>query len=104
MISKEQILNPNNTRYKTIIQDINKTKSLQFNKTNIIDNKYNKNLHINKNKFNIKTIIHNNNKYYNNLNINHINNNIVVIFKNNKKEKDDQKKNIKVKKMKKKII
>ena len=89
LLSKEQIVSTNNTNYKNIIQDMNKIKNLQFNKTNINDIK--KNLHINKNTFNKKTIIHNNNKYFNNLNINQVNNNIVVIFKNNKKDKDDTK-------------
>ena len=89
LLSKEQIVSTNNTNYKNIIQDMNKIKNLQFNKTNINDIK--KNLHINKNTFNKKTIIHNNNKYFNNLNINQVNNNIVFIFKNNKKDKDDTK-------------
>ena len=91
LLSKEQMVSPNNTNYKNIIQDMNKIKNLQFNKTNINDIKNKKNLHINKNTFNKKTIIHNNNKYFNNLNINQVNNNIVVIFKNNKKDKDDTK-------------
>jgi hypothetical protein len=91
LLSKEQMISPNNTNYKNIIQDMNKIKNLQFNKTNINDIKNKKNLHINKNTFNKKTIIHNNNKYFNNLNINQVNNNIVVIFKNNKKDKDDTK-------------
>ena len=91
LLSKEQMVSPNNTNYKNIIQDMNKIKNLQFNKTNINDIKNKKNLHINKNTFNKKTIIHNNNKYFNNLNINQVNNNIVVIFENNKKDKDDTK-------------
>ena len=88
--TKEQILNQNNTNYKNIIKDINKIKILQFNNVNFNDIQDKKNIHINKNTFNKKTIIHNNNsnKYFNNMNINQANNNI-ILFKNIKKEKDD---------------
>ena len=90
LITKEQILNQNNTNYKNIIKDINKIKILQFNNVNFNDIQDKKNIHINKNTFNKKTIIHNNNsnKYFNNMNINQANNNI-ILFKNIKKEKDD---------------
>ena len=88
--TKEQILNQNNTNYKNIIKDINKIKILQFNNVNFNDIQDKKNIYINKNTFNKKTIIHNNNsnKYFNNMNINQANNNI-ILFKNIKKEKDD---------------
>ena len=88
--TKEQILNQNNTNYKNIIKDINKIKILQFNNVNFNDIQDKKNIHINKNTFNKKTIIHNNNsnKYFNNMNINQANNNI-ILFKNIKKEKDE---------------
>ena len=88
--TKEQILNQNNTNYKNIIKDMNKIKILQFNNVNFNDIQDKKNIHINKNTFNKKTIIHNNNsnKYFNNMNINQANNNI-ILFKNIKKEKDD---------------
>ena len=88
--TKEQILNQNNTNYKNIIKDMNKIKILQFNNVNFNDIQDKKNIHINKNTFNKKTIIHNNNsnKYFNNMNINQANNNI-ILFKNIKKEKDE---------------
>ena len=90
LITKEQILNQNNTNYKNIIKDINKIKILQFNNVNFNDIQDKKNIYINKNTFNKKTIIHNNNsnKYFNNMNINQANNNI-ILFKNIKKEKND---------------
>ena len=90
LITKEQILNQNNTNYKNIIKDINKIKILQFNNVNFNDIQDKKNIHINRNTFNKKTIIHSNNsnKYFNNMNINQANNNI-ILFKNIKKEKND---------------
>ena len=85
-ISKD-IINPNNINN---IKDTNNNKlcNLQFNNTNINKDKDKKKIHINKNTFNTKTIIHNNNKYYNNMKINKINNNL-ILFKSSKKEKDE---------------
>jgi hypothetical protein len=93
-ISKEQIMNLNNTN--NINKDFNNLNNLYFNSTNINSNKDKKKSYVNKNTFNTKAVIHNCNKCYNNSNINQVNNNI-ALFKNNKKEKDELKEKFKIK-------
>ena len=94
-ISKDQIINLNNTNNININKDFNNLHNFNFNSTNNNTKKEKKKVYLNKNSFNTKTVIHNN-KYYNHANINQINNNI-VLFKNNKKEKVEINERLKIK-------
>ena len=95
-IIKNEKMNQNNIN---IIKDPNNINILNSTNSNTNTNKEKKKLHINKNTFNTKTVIHKNNKYYNNnIHINQINNNIVFFKNNNRndKEKNDLKEKEKI--------